>query len=129
VPHENPYLILGLPFGASRDEARRAYEHRRAPLRASADEYRDELSDLDWAIGRIINGPVDPRLDMSIYRLPPDAEAMRVDDRGVFSPSPETPPADPGGTALGRALRAAAAQEYLRFLLAERARTVELPPP
>jgi hypothetical protein len=125
----NPYLILGVPFGASREEAHRAYEHRRAPMRESVEEHRAELADLEWAIQQIDNGPVDPWLDMTTYRLPADAEAMRVEGAGVFVPAPEVLPPDPATTVLGRIRRAAAAHEYLRYLLAEHAPHAELPPP
>jgi hypothetical protein len=122
----NPYLILGLPFGASREEAQRAYEQRRAPLRASADEHRRELADLDWAMGRIKSGPFNPWCDMTIFRLPADVDAMRVEGQGIFAPPPEPAPAE---TARGRGLSAAAAHEYLRFLLTDFARRAEPPAP
>jgi hypothetical protein len=125
----NPYLILGLPFGASREEVDRAFERRRGPLQASADEHRDELADLEWAVRRIKEGPDDPSLETLVYRLPSDADAMRADGGGVFAPPPETPPADWATTPTGVRVRAAAAYEYLRQVLTEQASRAEPPAP
>jgi hypothetical protein len=124
----NPYLILGIPFGASRGEANAAFARKARVLKRGAD--LDQMTDLTWALQRITVAITDPATAMELYRIPADPEAFQVDGEGLLKPPPEQLPAMDGdaGQAL-EALRQAAAREYLRYLVTVRAARMSLPRP
>lgn len=129
--HRNAYAILGIPFGATRQEANVAFIRRARPLRRRRDpESRDRLTDLTWALNQIDEAIRKPEAALEIYRIPADPDAFELGGSGVFAPPPETLPAAGGdaGDALRR-LREAAAHEYLRHLMAARAAHAEFPEP
>ncbi|NHC45625.1 hypothetical protein [Motilibacter aurantiacus] len=117
-PARNPYLVLGVPFGTSGQEATKAFARQSRRARRGIGPYT--LEDLTWALHEIEHGEHDPAADAGLYRVPalPEATAW---------PSPEAP--DPPVRPLPRrteprtpqeveALRGAAAQELLKSALA-----------
>jgi len=84
----NPYLILGIPFGATRDEANRAFALRARGLRRDP-RREDELVELSWALNQIDEMITDPRKALGIYRIPADPGAFYPDATGVLRPAPE----------------------------------------
>jgi hypothetical protein len=68
---------------------------------------------------------------MSPYRIPADPEVERGIGAGVFAPTPELldPETVPDAAAALRAVRAAAAHEYLRHLVRLRAQRLDPPAP
>ena len=124
----NPYVILGIPFGSSREEANLAFARRAKRLRGSGD--RRQLTDLTWALNMIDEAISHPDAAMEIYRIPADPQAFEADGAGVFRPPPERLGPRPGDTAAAfRSLQARAAQEALRELLRARAAQVPVPQP
>lgn len=85
----NPYLILGLPFGASRDEANVAFARRGRVLRRQGDAGKAELMELTWALNQIDEALADPDSAIDIYRIPADPNAFDPEGRGLFTPPPE----------------------------------------
>lgn len=125
----NPYVILGIPFGASRAEANVAFARKARALRRDGSDL-DLMTDLTWALQRIDVSIREPAAAMEMYRIPADPEAFQADGLGVLRPPPERlAPAGGDRDAALEALRRAAAREYLRYLVTVRAATVALPTP
>jgi hypothetical protein len=127
MERRNPYLILGVPFGASREDATKAFLRRTKSLRRLGAAGRALHTDLTGALKEIEDRPEPPDAVLTPYRVPADPDVERGVGPGVFAPPPEPPPAgtrDDGGPA---DLRAAAAHEYLRHLV--RLRAARLGPP
>jgi len=125
MERRNPYVILGVPYGASRDEATKAFARRGKSLRRQGERGRELLTDLSWALSEIENGPPDRAADATVYRLPAEPEPREA---GVFAPPPEqfATTAEELEAAL-RLLQMRAAHEHLRQMMLDRSAT--LPPP
>jgi hypothetical protein len=128
--NRNPYVILGIPFGASRAEANVAFAGKARSLRRRGREGIDQLTDLTWALQQIDEAIRNPAAAMELYRIPADPEAFKAPGEGVLQPPPERLAARPGdrGGAL-TALQQAAARQYLRYLVTLRAAEVSVPQP
>jgi hypothetical protein len=125
-----PYLILGIPFGSSRDDANIAFARRAKSLRRAGAAGRDLLTDLTWALNQIDEGLRHPEAAMEIYRIPADPAALSSAGSGVLMPPPEALPPRPADQATARQrLQRDAAQEFLRYLVQLHAGTVPLPRP
>lgn len=85
---KNPYVILGVPFGASRDQATMAFTTRAKRLRRDPDG-AGALTELTWALNQITDVVKDPSLLINVYRVPADMSALEPQGDGVFSPPPE----------------------------------------
>jgi hypothetical protein len=130
VTYRNPYIILGIPFGSSREDANIAFARKARALRRLGTAGRAQMTDLTWALNQVDEGLRHPEAAMEIYRIPADPDAFTVKGDGVLAPPPEVLPrrSEPDGTALDE-LRAAAAVEYLRYLVLLRASQIQVPPP
>lgn len=130
MKHRNPYVILGLPFGSSREEANVAFARKAKALRRQANLGRDALTDLTWALNQIDEALKHPDSAMHIYRIPADPDAFLSSGTGIFSPPPERLPARAADrSAALEELRRQAARQYLNVLLAARAKQVGIPLP
>lgn len=128
VERRNPYLVLGLPFGASRDEAVRAFARRTRFLRRRGPESRARHTDLTGALHELETAPPDPAARMAPYRIPIDPRTAELTADGLFGPGVFAPPPETFDEAPDTAdLRRAAAFEYLRLVV--RARGQRLGPP
>jgi hypothetical protein len=129
--YRNPYVILGLPFGAPREDANIAFAVRAKRLRHRKDAAsRTRLTDLTWALNQIDESLKRPDASMDIYRIPADPDLFTSTATGLFSPPPEPLPARPAD--LPAALEGArinAAHQLLRHLLLLQSRHVGLPNP
>jgi hypothetical protein len=126
MERRNPYLVLGLPFGATRDEAVRAFARHTKFLRRQGPAVRDRHTDLTGALQELETAPPDAPARMSPYRIPADPSSVSSSGlfgAGVFAPAPSAlaPSPDFGD------LRRSAAFEYLRHVV--RARGHRLGPP
>jgi hypothetical protein len=131
MERRNPYVVLGIPFGASRDEATRAFLRRAKSLRRLGAAGRALHTDLTGALKEIEERPEHPDAVMTPYRIPADPDVERGIGAGVFDPPPERldpSTAEAGGAAL-HAARVAAAHEYLRHLVRLRAQRLDPPAP
>lgn len=127
MERRNPYLLLGIPFGASRDEVSKAYTRKVTASKAAGGTPQ---ADLAWALLQIEKGPQPPEAGLAPYRVPADPQWSYVDGPGVFAPPPETPSAtDTAVQAAHQALQLSAAHEYLNWLLVQRSHQVGPPDP
>jgi hypothetical protein len=128
MERRNPYLVLGVPFGASRDEAVRAFARRTKFLRRKGPAGRDLHTDLTGALHAIETAPPDAPARMAPYRIPADPRAAALTSDGLFGPGVFAPPPEvlDSPPDLGD-LRRSAAFEYLRHVV--RARGQRLGPP
>jgi hypothetical protein len=129
VERRNPYIVLGIAFGASRDDATKAFLRRTKSLRRLGAAGRALHTDLTAALREIEDRPEHPDAVMAPYRVPADPDGAIGDATGVFNPPPEPVPI-PGGSPDGAdAARIDAAHEYLRHLIRLRARRLGPPAP
>jgi hypothetical protein len=84
----NPYGMLGLPFGAPREAASRAFARKARGLRSQAGGAA-VLTELSWALNQIEEAIKDPRTALHIYRVPADPESLDPEQPGVLKPPPE----------------------------------------
>jgi hypothetical protein len=126
----NPFLILGIPFGASREQANIAFARRSRALRRAGGAKRTELTDLTWALNQIDEATASPSTFFGIFRVPADAETFNAPGPGALHPPPETlPPRGGDREAALAGLQAQATLELLRYLVQFRAGQVPVPPP
>lgn len=88
MPERNPYLIIGIDFAASRDQARRAFA--RAARRVRQDGGAWATEDLTWALHEIDALEQDPAELVSLYRVPANPSIYEPGGPGLFQPPPIT---------------------------------------
>lgn len=116
----NPYVILGVPFGASGEEARTGFARVSRRLRNEGGGPYTQV-DLTWALHQVEQMITNPDLAIDVYRVPASTSATGVDHEGVFHPAPHpiprytTPSRDEWETTRLNALSAA-----LRRIMSER---------
>lgn len=84
----NPYVVLGVPFGASQDVATAAFARKARRLRRQPGG-AEMLTDLTWALNQIEEAIDDPQTALHLFRVPADPDALTSDSEGVLSPPPE----------------------------------------
>jgi hypothetical protein len=87
----NPYVQLGVPFGASSDTAAAAFARRARGLRRKPGG-TEQLQQLTWALNQIQEVLRQPELALEIYRVPADPGALEPDGDGLLRPPPERLP-------------------------------------
>lgn len=123
----NPYGMLGLPFGASRDAASRAFALRGRGLRRQPDSAA-KLTQLTWALNQIEEAIKDPRTALHIYRVPADPGSLDPDQSGVLKPQPERMDRETGPSAADWSeLVDLTRREVQRALLVDLAAHAQLP--
>lgn len=88
----NPYVILGIPYGANRDVATRAFARKakgKRRTRGSDSAGTGELTNLTWALNQISEHIRDPRTAVDVYRIPADPSALEATGTGVLRPPAE----------------------------------------
>jgi hypothetical protein len=85
----NPYLILGIPYGASRGEARRAAVARTRELRQRQKAvYAPD--DVNWALHQVEQVLDDPDSAVGVFRVPAAPGVLDAPTReGLFNPKAE----------------------------------------
>jgi hypothetical protein len=84
----NPYVMLGVPFGASSDVAQAAFARQARGLRRQPNGAQ-RLHDLTWALNQITDFLRDPDLAIDVFRVPADPGALIPDSDGLLRPSAE----------------------------------------
>lgn len=118
----SPYLILGVPYGATKTEAARAFARATRRLRRQTNAPYD-LEDLNWALHAVEQRVEDPSSSIDDYRMPADPSVYEVPTgEGVLNPPVQvyprrTPPTDPAvldemRTAILLEVAAGLAKEY-----------------
>lgn len=123
----NPYVLLGVPFGTSSDDAAVAFARRARGLRR-APSGTERLTDLTWALNQVQDVVRRPDLALEVYRVPADPGALEPEGSGVLRPPPEllARTSEPG--AGWDQLLTVVHQEVLRAVRADVARYAVLPP-
>jgi hypothetical protein len=87
MDRRNPYLVLGVPYGASRGEARRAAARRTRELRRRQDApYSTE--DVTWALHQVEQVIDDPASAVGVFRVPAAPGILDAPSgHGLFHPS------------------------------------------
>ncbi|GAA0447123.1 hypothetical protein FHR83_004104 [Actinoplanes campanulatus] len=126
----NPYVILGIPFGAGREEANLAFARRARPLRRLGAEGRDRMTELTWALNQIDEAIKEPDTVLWLYRIPHDPAVLAPSGPGEFAPKPRPMARRSGDSGPGLdAVQRAAAREHLRHLVLDRAGRTAIPAP
>jgi len=82
----NPYLVLGVPYGASKDEAARAFARATRRLRRQPNATY-QVEDLNWALHAIEQRIDEPASSIDDYRMPADAAVYEIPDgEGALNP-------------------------------------------
>lgn len=82
----SPYLILGVPFGASKVSASRAFAKATRRLKRMTGAPYD-LEDLNWALHAIEQRIEDPASSIDDYRLPADPTVYEIPHgKGILNP-------------------------------------------
>ncbi len=124
----NPYVVLGVPFGSSRDVATAAFARKARRLRRQPGG-AEQLTDLTWALNQIEEAIDDPQTTIHLYRVPADPGALASDSEGVLNPPPEAMGrTSPNSTAALQAFRNAALGEALLHASREWASVAQIPP-
>lgn len=130
MTQRNPYVILGVPFGATREQANIAFARAARPLRRLGAAGRDRMTDLTWALNQIDEAIREPEAALWLYRIPADPGLLSPSGTGEFAPAPRRFGRRTGDSSAAVAdLRRAAAQEFLRHLLTLQAGRVRAPHP
>ena len=111
----NAYVLLGLTYGTSLGEARRAFT-RRAREARWGDGTGADISDLEWALARIELEQNEPAAAFGTYRVPADPNVLRPPPGfGLLAPIPRAAtrrspitPADERAVVFDAAMREAA---------------------
>jgi hypothetical protein len=86
IADRNPYLILGVDFAASREDARRHFAL--AARRARREGGRWQREDLTWALHEVENLEARPEDTVDIFRVPADPSAFEPAGEGLYKPAP-----------------------------------------
>ena len=121
VEKRSPWVVLGIPFPATKAEANRAFARRSRTLRRNSDlPWTQE--DLSWALAQITLAEENPESTIEHFRVPADPGVFeRPGPDDLFVPAPEpiarrTEPAAPD--ALNKACARAAVDALRVFLSA-----------
>lgn len=84
----NPYVLLGVPFSASADNAQAAFARKARGLRRQPDG-AEKLHELTWALNQVTEILRHPELALNVFRIPSDAAAFEATGYGILNPGPE----------------------------------------
>jgi hypothetical protein len=117
IESRNPYILLGLPFGSSREAALAAFARKSRPLRRGGRDGAQQLTDLTWALSQVTELINDPDANMSLFRIPSDPDSFSFEGAGVMRPKPEVLGRRyTNAASAAKALQQRASQEYMRYL-------------
>ena len=84
----NPYVILGIPYGASRGDARRAAARRSRELRTRQNA-KFSTEDVTWALHQVEQVIDDASSAVAVFRVPAASGILDAPaGRGLFHPPP-----------------------------------------
>jgi|GEM_PF-4922219 len=83
---KSPYLILGVPYGATKNDAARAFAQATRRLRRHPDAPYD-LEDLNWALHAIEQRIQDPATSIDDFRVPAETSVYQIPaGEGLLNP-------------------------------------------
>jgi len=126
----NPYVILGVPFGATAEEARSGFAKASRRIRTEQGAMYS-MEDLTWALHQVEQIIEDPSKALHVYRIPADPHATLTARPGVFRPEPERiqRQSPPSTVEDWEAVRLQAARALLKDALTATPLTLNLPEP
>lgn len=83
----NPYLLLGVEYGAPPDVARRCFARAARRLRRAGSS-EVTIEDLNWALNEIHSQRSDPFDSVTVFRVPANPQAFMPAVDGMFAPPP-----------------------------------------
>ncbi len=87
MTNRNPYLLLGLDYGAGADEARRGFARAARRLRRSGGT-EVTIEDLNWALHQVQSRETDPLDAVDLFRVPANPAVFAPRGNGLFTPPP-----------------------------------------
>lgn len=84
----NPYLLLGVDYGAPPEEARRCFARSARRVRRAGATARTTVEDLNWALHEIQSQKGDPRDSVTVFRVPANPDIFAPGGEGMFAPPP-----------------------------------------
>lgn len=84
-------MILGVPFGASGEQARTRFARASRRLRQHPDSVYSR-EDLTWALHQVEQIITKPELAFEVYRLPASPSVLSTVESGAFHPAPHPIP-------------------------------------
>ena len=84
----NPYLLLGVDYGAPPDVARRSFARAARRVRRAGGSGTTTVEDLNWALHEIQNRQEDPQDSVTVFRVPADPDVFTPRGEGMFRPRP-----------------------------------------
>lgn len=116
----NPYVILGLDYGASPEAAQAAFAKLSRRLRREG-RARYGIEDATWALHEIEHAATDPNVNLGTYRVPanPAAYHYQADAGAGWLEPPDLPAAGGAGDDEIARLRADVAHELAAAVLGE----------
>ena len=125
---DSPFLALGLPFGASREEANVAFARRARALRRGGTATKQALEDATRALNEIEEGLRSPEVTLDVYRIPAIPTRYDYPGTGLLAPPPERlRRSTPSSESVLEELRCAAAREILDAAIGLTADAAEIP--
>lgn len=126
----NPYLILGVPHGATKGEAASGFARATRRLKRLEDPPYD-LEDLNWALHQVEQVHDEPDSAVETFRVPADPLVYSIGGFGLLIPplvpmERESGPTDPS---VRVSVAGEAAAEILSALLEQRRGSVQPEPP
>lgn len=126
----NPYLILGVDFGASHDEARRGFVRAIRRVRSPDEQLQYSEEDVTWALHQIEQIELDPHHAVNVYRVPADPAVFSTEAHGLLNPAADPLPrsSQPTSTYDLERLALAALREIAQASMSACA-SIPVPPP
>lgn len=82
----SPYLVLGIPFGASKNDAAKGFARATRRLRSMPNSPYD-IEDLSWALHAVEQRIEDPSTSIDDYRMPADPDLYVIPHgSGILNP-------------------------------------------
>lgn len=123
VDRRNPYLILGIEYGTSRERSTEEFARRSRALRRDPN-FPYTVDDLTWALHQVEDRISDPSLDLTVFRVPADPRSLEAPSgRGVlrFDPKPLARRTGPVTDEMIRAVRRRALNESIALAIEQEA--------
>jgi hypothetical protein len=88
MDNHNPYLLLGVDYGADAAVARRSFARAARRMRRAGGEAAVSIEDLNRALHEIQQRDHDPADAVDQFRVPANPRVFRPGSTGAFAPAP-----------------------------------------
>ena len=88
MDNRNPYLLLGVDYGADAATARRSFARAARRMRRAGGDASISIEDLNRALHEIQQRDHDPADAVDQFRVPANPEVFRPGGAGAFAPRP-----------------------------------------